>query len=88
MGGKTDSSLYDRALYLRRKSLYQRYHYRPLSGLATDLNEDENDAKGEANEMVELLQGCGPPPYDRFDRELAQHAVEKSKKKEPPSNSV
>lgn len=49
----TNMIFYEKALTLRRKSMYERYY-------CNDHNPLPN----------KLLQGCGPPPYDVFHREL------------------
>ena len=50
----TNMVLYQKALTMRRKSMYERYYY-------------ESDIPLSPNK---LMQGCGPPPYDAFRHEL------------------
>ena len=83
----TDSSFYDRALTLRRKTMYERYHYRSSTRHSRTPFEEVSDDKKESNRPV-LLQGCGPPPYDAFDIELDQKSVENPKRKEKQANPV
>lgn len=57
----TDMVFYEKALSVRRKSMYERYHF--SSRRRTPIHH---------HNKLQLLQGCGPPPYDAFDRELEE----------------
>ncbi len=54
----TNMVLYEQALRLRRKTMYERYYY----------NNNSSSQKM-------LLQGCGPPPYEKFNRGEKQRRV-------------
>ena len=56
-GTKTNMVLYQKALHIRRRTMYERYFYKTA----------QND---ESSSPYKVLQGCGPPPYDDFHREL------------------
>lgn len=54
---KTNMILYQKALHIRRRTMYERYFHQTA----------QND---ESSSPCKVLQGCGPPPYDYLHREL------------------
>jgi hypothetical protein len=56
--------LYQKALLLRRRSMYERYHYASSSSSSSHQHPDKGSMR--------LLQGCGPPPYDALRRALQE----------------
>ena len=67
----TDMALYNDALVSRRKSMYERYYYSSHQRVFPQSNEPSSQKKGGIDNGL-LLQGCGPPPYDAYYRELTE----------------
>ena len=76
-----DMTLLGTALQARRKAMYQR-HYQHILGRSVRPEENmtaiKNDSVGNENTgscEILPLQGCGPPPYDKFHDDKVRGCV-------------
>lgn len=86
----TDMVFYEKALALRRKTMYERYYY-ASNEMTNSKNKNNGGGNGNDNDNDKplLLQGCGPPPYDAYHRELVdQSSLGEPGKKGSQANTV
>lgn len=80
----TDMVFYEKALALRRKTVYARYHHVALRDRSSETTNTTGNTSGRKPENVMLLQGCGPPPYDAIHRQLEEEDSGRAERQEEP----